>query len=148
MSETYRDGAADNNATSKIGVALWVAQCLLALVFLFAGGAKLVLPAEKMQGPVAIPILFTRFLGVAEVLGATGLILPSLLGIKPGLTPLAACGLVLIMIGATTIHAATGDPTALFTLVIGILATFVAYGRWRLAPISSAPEKLDLRRAG
>src|SRR3954465_1748342 len=84
---------------------LWIVQVLLALIFLFAGPIKLILPLEVMteQMPLALPGWFLRFIGVAEVLGAIGLILPGLLGIRPGLTPLAACGLVIIMIGATVI---------------------------------------------
>jgi uncharacterized membrane protein YphA (DoxX/SURF4 family) len=80
---------------------LWIVQGLLALIFLWAGGIKLVLPIEKLTGPMPLPGLFMRFIGVAEVLGAIGLILPGLLRIRPGLTPLAAAGLVIIMIGAT-----------------------------------------------
>ena len=82
--------------------ALWIAQVLLGLLFLFAGGAKLVLPAEALKGPV--PVLFLRFIGVCEVLGAIGLILPGLLRIRPGLTPFAAAGLASIMIGATVVN--------------------------------------------
>ena len=115
--------------------ALWIVQGLLALLFLFAGGMKLVLPLDKLAGPIALPGLFLRFIGVAEVLGAIGLILPGLLRIKPGLTPLAAAGLVIIMIGATGLTVASGDVAmALIPLVVGLLAAFVAYGRWRLAP--------------
>src|SRR5438094_3305518 len=116
--------------------ALWIVQGLLAAVFLFTGGMKLVLPLEKMTGPVPLPGLFIRFLGVAEILGAIGLILPGLLRIRPGLTPLAAAGLVIITIGATVFTLATSEaPLALIPLVLGLLAAFVAYGRWRLAPI-------------
>jgi hypothetical protein len=115
--------------------ALWIVQALLALLFLWAGGIKLVLPLEKLAGPVPLPGPFLRFIGVAEVLGALGLILPGLLRIRPGLTPLAAAGLVVIMIGATVIMLAAGEiPVALLSLVVGLLAAFVAYGRWRLAP--------------
>jgi len=115
--------------------ALWIVQGLLALVFLFAGGMKLVLPLEQLTGPVPLPGLFVRFLGVAEVLGALGLILPGLLGIRPGLTPLAAVGLVIIMIGATVVTLVSGViPAALISLVVGLLAAVVAYGRWRPAP--------------
>ena len=118
---------------------LWVVQVLLALLFLFAGGTKLVMPIEEMtkQMPVAIPGWFLRFIGVAEVLGGLGLILPGLLRIRPGLTPLAAAGLVIIMVGATVLTVvALGDPvTALIPLVVGLLAAFVAYGRWRAAPL-------------
>lgn len=114
--------------------ALWIVQVLLALLFLFAGGVKLVLPLEALKGPVPLPGLFLRFIGVAEVLGAIGLILPGLLRIRPGLTPLAAAGLVIIMIGATLINLVGGGVTvALITLVVGLLAGFVAYGRRRRA---------------
>ena len=115
--------------------ALWIVQGLLALLFLFAGGMKLVLPLDQLTGPVPVPGLFLRFIGVVEVLGGLGLILPGLLGIRPGLTPLAAGGLVIIMIGATVITLVSGPVApALIPLVVGLLAAFVAYGRWRLAP--------------
>jgi hypothetical protein len=115
--------------------ALWIVQGLLALVFLFAGGMKLVLPLEALQGDMPLPGLFVRFIGVAEVLGALGLILPGLLHIRPGLTPLAAAGLVLIMIGATVLTLASGAVApALIPLVVGLLAAFVVYGRWWLMP--------------
>ena len=115
--------------------ALWIVQGLLAALFLFAGGMKLVLPLEKLAGPVPIPGWFIRFIGVAEVLGAIGLVLPGLLRIRPGLTPLAAVGLVIIMTGATVMTLLTGDVTsAVVPLVAGLLLVFVAYGRWRLVP--------------
>ncbi len=114
---------------------LWSIQGLLALLFLFAGGMKLVLPVEEMTKQIQLPGLFLRFIGVAEVVGAIGLILPGLLRIRPGLTPLAAAGLVIIMIGATVVTLVNGmiAPT-LISLVVGLLAALVAYGRWRLAP--------------
>ncbi len=123
-----------------MNVVLWIIQALLALLFLFAGGTKLVLPIEvlaSMGSPnqVHLPGLLIRFIGVCEVLGALGLILPGLLRIRPGLTPLAAAGLVIIMIGATVLtFAGDGIAPALFPLVVTLLAVFVAYGRWRLAP--------------
>ncbi len=120
--------------------ALWIIQVLLALLFLFAGGTKLVIPPDvlaSMGSPNQIPLpgWFVRFIGVVEVLGALGLILPGLLRIKPGLTPLAAAGLFVVMIGATALTtAADGVAMALAPMVVGMLAAFVAYGRWRLAP--------------
>ncbi|HSF29859.1 MAG TPA: DoxX family protein [Candidatus Tectomicrobia bacterium] len=115
--------------------ALWIVQVLLALLFLFAGGMKLVLPIEALTEQMPLPGLFVRFIGVAEALGALGLILPGLLGIWPGLTPLAAAGLVIIMIGATVLTLAGGEVAlALIPLVVGFLLAFVAYGRWRLTP--------------
>ena len=110
---------------------LWIVQGLLALVFLFAGGIKLVLPIEAMTEQMPLPGWFLRFIGVAEVLGAIGLILPGLLHIRPGLTPLAAAGLVIIMIGATvvTLAGGLGVGAALIPLVVGLLSAFVAYFR-------------------
>jgi uncharacterized membrane protein YphA (DoxX/SURF4 family) len=129
---------------------LWIVQGLLALVFLFAGGTKLVLPIEVMteQMPLPLPGWFLRFIAVAEVLGAIGLILPGLLGIRPGLTPLAAAGLVIIMIGATVLTLAGGGVAgALIPLVVGLLSAFVAYGRWRLAPQRGSSEPSERQPA-
>ena len=110
---------------------LWIVQGLLAGLFLFAGGVKLVLPVAAMQqGPMALPGPFLRFLGVAEVSGALGLILPWALRIRPVLTPLAAAGLVVIMIGATVLTALGGQVAgALFPLTVGALCATVAYRR-------------------
>ncbi len=125
---------------------LWIVQWLLAALFLFAGGTKLVLPIAEMTKDMPMPGWFLRFLGVAEVLGAIGLILPGLLRIRPGLTPLAAAGLVIIMIGATVITLKTGPVVlVLLPLVTGILAAFVAYGRWRVAPLRGRSQP-SLRR--
>ena len=124
--------------------ALWIVQGLLALIFLFAGGMKLVLPVEEMTKQVPLPGWFLRFIAVCEVLGAIGLILPGLLRIRPGLTPLAAAGLVIIMIGATVVTLATADVAlALIPLVVGLLSAFVAYGRWRLAPYRGSSHPLE-----
>ena len=115
--------------------ALWVVQGLLALIFLFAGGMKLVLPIEEMTKQMALPGAFLRFIGVAEVLGGLGLVLPGLTGIRPGLTPLAAAGLVIIMVGAVVSTLATMPASwAVLPLAVGIAAAFIAYGRWRLTP--------------
>ena len=130
---------------------LWIIQALLALLFLFAGGTKLVLSPEvlaSMGSPnqIQLPGLFVRFIGVVEVLGALGLILPGLLRIKPGLTPLAAVGLVIIMIGATALTlAADGIAPAMVPLTVGLLAAFVAYGCWRLAPHPARREMIRRR---
>jgi uncharacterized membrane protein YphA (DoxX/SURF4 family) len=118
-----------------MNTALWIAQGLLAVIFLFSGGMKLILPIEEMTKQLPMPGLFLRFIAVCEVLGAIGVVLPWLLRIRPGLTPLAAAGLVIIMIGATVTTLVTvGVAMTLFPLTVGILAAFVAYGRWRLTP--------------
>jgi hypothetical protein len=120
--------------TRKTGRALWAIQALLALLFLFAGGMKLVLPLAALAQQSPLPGAFLRFIGVAEVAGALGLILPGLLRIRPGLTPLAAAGLVIIMIGAVGATMATGQVApALVPGLVGLLAAAVAYGHWRPA---------------
>ena len=109
---------------------LWIVQALLVCLFLFAGGMKLALPLASLQGPIALPGVFLRFIGVAEVLGALGLVLPGLLRIRPQLTPLAACGLVGIMAGATVFTAVSmGVIPSMLPLFVGLLAFVVAYGR-------------------
>ena len=115
-----------------INVLLWIVQVLLALLFLFAGSMKLVLPIEAMSGPINLPGLLLRFIGVCEVAGGVGIILPWLLNIRPRLTPIAAAGLVIIMIGATVITVLGGQAAAaLMPAIVGVLAAAVAYGRWR-----------------
>lgn len=119
--------------------ALWIIQALLGLLFLFSGGMKFVMSVAEMTKAVpSMPGWFLHFIGVMEILGGLGLVLPSLLRIRPGLTPLAAAGLVIIMIGATVITLTTmGAGAAALPLIVGILCAFVAYGRWRLAPLSA-----------
>jgi len=123
----------------SMNVVLWIIQGLLAALFLFAGGSKFVMPPEVLTaGPPPMPLLFMRFIGVCEILGAIGLILPGLLRIRTGLTPLAAAGLVMIMIGATVLTViGIGVAMALVPLIVGALAATVAYGRWRLVPLAS-----------
>ena len=128
---------------------LWIVQAVLAIVFLFAGGTKLALPLEELSGQFPLPGPFLRFLGVVEVLGALGLVLPGLLRIRPGLTPLAAAGLTIVMVGAVTITVASGAvASALFPLAVGLLAAFVAYGRQRTAPLHGSFRRPVLRPAG
>lgn len=123
-----------------MNIALWIIQFLLALLFLFAGVTKLVLPIEVLtsMGPpdqVHLPGLFIRFIGVVETLGGLGLILPGVFRRRPELTPLAAAGLVIIMIGAVVTTAmGPGLTMAISPLVVGILCAFVAYGRWKIVP--------------
>ena len=111
-------------------VTLWVIQGLLAAVFLFAGGFKLAMPLAALAKVSPLPPLFLKFVSVCEVTGAFGLILPGLLHIREGLTPLAAAGLVIIMIGATITTIATlGLAPAILPFVVGTLAAVVAWGR-------------------
>ena len=110
---------------------LWIVQALLALVFLVAGGMKLVTPLEVLsaQLPLPLPGVFIRFIGVCEVLGALGLILPGLTRIRPELTSLAARGLVLLMLGAALFTPPEDLSLAALPVVLGLLAALVAYGR-------------------
>ena len=122
-----------------MNIALWIIQVLLSLLFLFAGSMKFVMPVEEMnrQAPVVLPGLLLHFIGACEILGGLGLILPGLLRIKPGLTPLAAAGLAIITLGATVITIKGGAIVmAVFPFVVCLLSIFVAYSRWRVAPIA------------
>ena len=121
-----------------MNIVLWIIQVLLALLFLLAGGTKLILPIAEMTKDIHLPGLFLRFLGVAEVLGALGLILPGALRIKPRVTSLAAVGLMIIVIGATVITATNGPIVgAILPFITTLLLAFVAYGRWRIAPFAA-----------
>ena len=122
-----------------MNILLWIIQALLALLFIFGGSMKFVMPVEEMnrQAPVVLPGLFLHFIGVCEILGGLGLILPALLRIKPGLTPLAALGLAIITLGATVITMKGTIAMAVVPFVVCLLSIFVAYGRWRVAPIAS-----------
>ena len=125
---------------------LWVVQTLLALLFLFAGGTKLFMSAAELTGQTPIPAWFLRFIGIMEILGGFGLVLPGMLRMHTALTSLAAAGLSIIMIGAVVVSIQTmGVAMASLPLVTGALTMFVAYGRWRLAPLS-APHATDRRQ--
>ena len=124
-----------------MNILLWILQILLALTFLFAGGTKLVIPADvlmKMGSPnqVVLPGLFLKFIGVCEVVGALGLILPGVFHRKQYLTPLAATGLAIIMIGAVIVTImGDGIAMAISPLIVGLLCLFVAYGRSKVSPL-------------
>ena len=123
-----------------MNILLWIIQILLALLFLFAGGTKLVLSAETMASmatpnQILLPMWFVRFIGVVEVLGALGLILPGLFRRQQHLTALAALGLTIVMIGAVVVTTmGDGFKMAITPLVVGLLCAFVAYGRSKLVP--------------
>ena len=123
-----------------MNVALWIVQILLALMFLFHG-YTMWFPSESLsQGGMAyifaIPPTFRRLIGTAELLAAVGLILPALTGILPVLTPLAAVGLVVLMLSAAIFHIPRREyPNVAFNLILLALAAFVAYGRFVLVPL-------------
>ena len=116
-------------------IALWIVQILLALVFLMAGFMKTTKPKEALQDKMAYVEDFSqgtvRLIGALEILAAIGLVLPVLTGVLPWLTPLAALGLVLTMVGAAITHVRRGE----YQMIVGnvallALAAFVAYGRF------------------
>ena len=120
---------------------LWALQVLLGLAFLASGFMKLTQPYEALATQLAwvgsVPPALVTFIGLAEALGGLGLVLPAATRVLPWLTPLAAAGLALDMLFATVFHLFRGETgAAVPTLVLGLLAAFVAYGRWRLAPIA------------
>ena len=120
-----------------MNVLLWVFQVLLALAF-FAHGCLLLFPPAAMvdQMNASLPRWFQLFLGVAEVLAAVGLTLPGVTRIQPWLVSCAAAGLMIVMISATIFHVMRGEvSSAITTAVLLLLATFVAYMRWRALPI-------------
>ena len=114
---------------------LWVLQGLVGLLFLFSGGTKLVMSTEAMQkmsppNSIMLPGWFVKFIGVMEILGGLGLILPGLTNIRRNLTPLSAIGLLIIMIGAVVITImGPGVGAAIIPFVVGILCAVIAYGR-------------------
>ena len=120
-----------------MNILLWVLQVLLALAFAAHGWLFLSPPpdiVEKMNA--SLPRWFQLFLGVAEELAAIGLILPAVTRIKPWLVPLAAAGIMFVLASATVYHAIRAEiSSAVITLVMLILATFLAYMRWRVLPI-------------
>ena len=124
-------------ALRDMNILLWIIQSLLSLLFIFAGVMKFLMPVAEMQkgSPVVLPGWLFHFIGACEILGGIGLILPMLLRIKPGLTPLAAAGLCIIMVGATVLTIPAGISMAILPLVVCLLSFFVAFGRWRLAPV-------------
>ena len=122
---------------TSMSILLWVLQVLLALAF-FAHGCLLLFPpaAIAVQMNASFPRGFWLFLGVAEVLAAVGLTLPGLTRIQPWLVPSAAAGIMIVMIGATAYHLMRGEvSSAIVTVVLLAMSTYVAYMRWRVAPI-------------
>src|SRR5215204_3137412 len=120
-----------------MNIVLWILQILLGLTFLLSGGLKLVKSTAELiaMGPpdqIVFSGWFYKFIGLCEVLGGLGLILPGLLRRQQHLTVLAAIGLLILMIGAviTTIMG-PGLGLAVPPLIIGLLCAFVAWGRSR-----------------
>jgi uncharacterized membrane protein YphA (DoxX/SURF4 family) len=118
-----------------LGAGLWTLQGLLAALFLVAGAMKFAMPIEAMTEQLPLPAWFLYATGAVELLGALGLVLPGIARIRVGLAPRAAAGLVVVMIGATSLSLATPAPEmAVVPLLVGLLCATVAYGRSQVAP--------------
>lgn len=121
-------------------IGLWVAQIALALMFGMAGVMKSTQPievlAQQLVWPGAVPAAMVRLIGISELLGAIGLVLPAATRIQPRLTPLAAAGLVTVMVLAAVFHLTRGELAGIgVNAVLGAIAAFIAWGRLRKAPI-------------
>jgi uncharacterized membrane protein YphA (DoxX/SURF4 family) len=122
-----------------VKIAVWIASALLALAFIAAGGGKLLASsADLRHSAQGVPVALLKLAGAAEVLGAIGLVVPAATRIKPVLTPIAAVGLVLTMVGATITNIAVGEPaTAVVTVALGLVAALVAWARFGPAAVES-----------
>ena len=129
-----------NNKALNIG--LWIAQGLLAVMFIMAGVMKVTQPIEELAVSLpwvtSSPVSLIRFIGISELLGGLGLLIPGIFRFKPFLTIWAALGLAIIMVLAAIFHASKGEYSAIITniLIMGI-ALFIAWGRSKKAPILS-----------
>jgi uncharacterized membrane protein YphA (DoxX/SURF4 family) len=133
-----------------VNVLLWTAQWLLALFFALGSGAPKLLLTESVAAsmPIPLPQPFLVFIGVSEILGGLGLVLPGLLRILVGLTPLAAAGLVVVTVSATVYQLLAGWPeSALFAVAMGLVTALVGYARWRVAPLRAAAPQPALQAA-
>jgi hypothetical protein len=127
----------DKRASRKLSASLWALQAGLALIFTMTASMKLLMPADLLATQSPLPVIVVRFVGVCELAGALGLILPGLLRIRPILTSFATAGLAVLMICATILTPIliTPDPVMMSVpAVVGALAAFVGYARLRVAP--------------
>lgn len=122
-----------------MNIVLWVLQIVFGLFFLFVGVMHFVLPPNlpaMMGWMYELPSSLHVVSGILEILGGLGLILPGLFRIQTRLTPLAALGLVFVMVGAAVWHITRGEAqNVVQNLVVAALLGFVAYGRWKLSPL-------------
>ncbi|QHT69984.1 DoxX family protein [Rhodocytophaga rosea] len=129
--------------TSKpLNISLWAAQIILAAMFIFAGFPKATQSIQELaiRLPMAneFPLALIRFIGITELLGGIGLLLPGILRIKLILTPYAAIGILLIMLMAVGYHISKGEFAAIgINLGLALLAAFVAWGRLTRAPMDA-----------
>lgn len=126
------NGKTGRRLSKRANIALWILQALLAALYLFAGIMKLAMPIEPMAAQARLPGGFLQFIGVMETLGGLGLILPGIFRIWQTLTPIAATGLTIIMVGASILGISRGEMgTSLIPLGFGMLCALVAWTRFR-----------------
>ena len=130
----------ERTPSKALNITLWIAQILLAGMFIMSGFLKAAQPVEELAKilpwAAQVPEGLVRFIGISEILGGLGLILPALLRIKPILTAWAAVGLAVIMLLAAAFHASRGENSAIgMNVILALLAAFVAWGRFKKAPI-------------
>ncbi|MBT1690793.1 DoxX family protein [Dawidia soli] len=136
----------DQHKPSKVlHIALWVVQALLSFTLLWASAVKLFQPADEVAAmwpwAAEVPVAVLKLTGIVDLLGGLGLILPALLRIQPRLTPIAAVGVVVLMFCASVFHVVRGEGSQIgFNVVFAMLSAFVAWGRFRKAPV--APKHL------
>jgi putative oxidoreductase len=132
---------ASTRPSKALDISLWIVQVLLAAAFTIAGLMKSTQPiaelAKNMPWTGVIPAALVRFIGVSELAGGLGLVLPAATRIRPLLTPLAATGLLTIMVLAAGFHLSRGESGPLINFTLGALAAFVAWGRLKKAPIQA-----------
>lgn len=117
-------------AGKRTNIRLWTTQAAIGALFIFAGGAKLAMSPADLTADSPFAAWFMYFIGAAEVLGGIGVILPWALRIKPALTPLAAAGLAIIMVGAAVTVAFTMAPAlASINIIIAAAAISIVTGR-------------------
>lgn len=128
-----------SSSTSKLNILLWVLQIVLAAMFLFHGYIMVFPPKELLEIMNSqFSTWFRLFVGIAESLGALGLLLPGITRILPWSTPLAGIGLMIVAISASSLHFSRSETgSAITTLVLFVLLAFVSYMRWKVKPISS-----------
>ena len=129
-------------SSKALHISLWIAQVILAAMFLMAGLMKLTQPIEELAKMLPwaldVPEALVRFIGISETLGGLGLILPALLRIKPNFTPLAALGIATVMVLATIFHITRGETAMIgMPLFLALLSAFIAWGRFKKAPITA-----------
>lgn len=130
-----------HNSSKALNTALWAAQAFLAVVFLATGAGKLFLPMEKLYALIPwtkdVNSLPVRLIGLSEIIGSIGLILPTLLRIKPQLTSWAAIGIAFVMLLAILFNISMGETSVIgINIILFLTAVFVAWGRFKKSAIS------------